>query len=558
MVTRVINLFYREIRGLHQAAYILALFALASQVLAVVRDRLLAHQFGAGAELDIYYAAFRIPDLLFVLFASVLSVYVLLPFVTRAKEESDAAASAILSQMATLFCVAYTAVALLTILLAPYIVGWLYPGFDPGAQLQVITLMRILLLQPFLLGLSSLLGVVTQLQHRFVIYALSPLLYNIGIIFGATILFQYFGLVGIVWGVVLGALGHVLIQVPLVSGSSLRFGLTRSLRFSLFRSISTVALPRALTLSLGQLQLLGMVGLATSMTVGSVAVLQFAFNLQSVPLAIIGMSYSVAAFPTLAELLAQKKQQEFNAYVIVALRHIVFWSMPIVVLVIVLRAQMVRVLLGSGSFDWADTRLTAAALGLFTISLAAQAVTLLIVRAFYAGGHTRIPLFITLVGTMIGGAASYGFYLWFQSSPTIAVQLVQLLRLEGVTGAEVLMLPLGYTLGVLVQTALMLYFLSRTFALSLGSVGIHSVQSLAASLVGGLCAYATLLFIVEGINQERFVGILIQGVVAGLLGLVGVIATYRLLGSTELHEIYMAFRSRIFKTDVVAPQPDVL
>ncbi len=558
MVTRVFNLFYREIRGLHQAAYILALFALASQVLAVVRDRLLAHQFGAGVELDIYYAAFRIPDLLFVLFASVLSVYVLLPFVTRAREESDVAASAILSQMATLFCIAYTVVALLTILLAPYIVAWLYPGFDTAAQVQVITLMRILLLQPFLLGLSSLLGVVTQLQHRFVIYALSPLLYNIGIIFGATVLFQYFGLAGIVWGVVLGALGHLLIQVPLVSSSSLRFGLTRTLHVSLFRSISTVALPRALTLSLGQLQLLGMVGLATSMTVGSVAVLQFAFNLQSVPLAIIGMSYSVAAFPTLAELLAQKKQQEFNAYVIVALRHIVFWSMPIVVLVIVLRAQMVRVLLGSGSFDWADTRLTAAALGLFTVSLAAQAVTLLIVRAFYAGGHTRIPLFITLIGTVIGGTASYGFYIWFQSSPTIAVQLVQLLRLEGVSGAEVLMLPLGYTLGVLVQTALMLYFLSRTFTLSLGSVGVHALQSLLASLVGGLCAYATLLFIVEGINQERFVGILIQGVVAGVLGLVGVIVTYRLLGSTELHEIYLAFRSRIFKTDVVAPQPDVL
>ena len=89
MVTRVINLFYREVRGLHQAAYVLALFALASQILAIVRDRLLAHQFGAGPELDMYYAAFRIPDLLYVLFASVLSVYVLLPFVTRAQSESD-------------------------------------------------------------------------------------------------------------------------------------------------------------------------------------------------------------------------------------------------------------------------------------------------------------------------------------------------------------------------------------------------------------------------------------------------------------------------------------
>jgi len=302
MVTRVLNLFYREVKGLHQAAYVLALFALASQILAIVRDRLLANQFGAGLELDIYYAAFRIPDLLFVLFASVLSVYVLLPFVARARMSSEREGVSVLSQVYSVFLIGYSLIAVVIFLAAPYLMGWLYTGFSETSLEKVTTLTRILLLQPLLLGLSSLYGVVTQLQHRFVIYALSPLLYNIGIILGATVLFSWFGLPGIACGVVLGALLHLMIQWPLVRGSSLSFSFTWTINRQLLREIMMVALPRSLTLSLGQIQLLFLVGLASAMTVGSVSILQFAFNLQSVPLAIIGMSYSVAAFPTLTEL----------------------------------------------------------------------------------------------------------------------------------------------------------------------------------------------------------------------------------------------------------------
>lgn len=558
MVTRVLNLFYREIRGLHQAAYILALFALASQVLAIVRDRILAHQFGAGSELDVYYAAFRIPDLLFVLFASVLSVYVLLPFVTKAQTKSDEAAQSVLSQMFSLFLVGYTAIATITFIMAPYFANFIFPGFSPAAQTEAVLLLRILLMQPLLLGISSLLGVVTQMGHRFIIYALSPLLYNIGIIIGAAFLYPVFGIAGLAYGVVLGAFLHCVIQIPLVTTSDLRFRFTRAIDFKTIRAIAKVAIPRAITLSLNQIMLLVLVTMATTMTVGSVAVLQFAFNLQSVPLAIIGMSYSVAAFPTLVSLLADKKQNEFNNYVLTALRHVIFWSTPVVVLVIVLRAQLVRVILGSGSFDWADTRLTAAALAIFVVSLLAQSILLLIVRAFYAGGYTRLPLIVTLVGTIFSGAFAYGLYAWFQHSPTAQVFFTSLFRLENVVGSEVLMLPLGYALGVIIEVVLMLLFAGRTFGIKLHTLSKPFAVAVAASLTGGLFAYATLLFIVEGVNQETFVGILIQGCVAGFFGLVGVVGAYRLLGSPEMHEIYMAFKGKLRRKEIIPPQPDLL
>ena len=558
MVARVINLFYREIRGLHQAAYVLALFTLASQILALVRDRILAHQFGAGHELDIYYAAFRIPDLLYVLFASVLSVYVLLPFVYRAKQDGDEAGRLVLSQMFTIFLVVYIVVSITTIVIAPTLVTYFFPGFSATSYDEVVLLLRILLLQPLFLGISSLLGVITQLQHRFVIYAISPLVYNVGIILGAVVLYPLFGLVGLVLGVVFGALGHMAVQIPLVIRSQLAFTLVFNIDWKLMRQIAKVAVPRAVTLSLNQILLIVLVSLASLMSVGSVSVLQFAYNLQSVPLAIIGMSYSVAAFPTLAELLVQKKHQEFNNFVITALRHIIFWSLPIITLVVVLRAQIVRVLLGSGSFDWHDTRLTAAVLGLFVVSLTAQSVLLLLVRAFYAGGRTRIPFILTLVGTIVGSLSAYGFYFYFQSSSYFRYLIANIFRLNDVSGTEVLTLPLGFTIGVLVQVVLMMFFLTKTFGLSLRLLGKEFIIALFAALSGGIFAYLTLIFVVEGINQETFIGIFIQGLSASIVGIGGIIATYHLLGSTELKEIHRSFKVKLFKTDVVAPQPDVI
>ncbi len=558
MVTRVLTFLYREIRGLHQAAYILALFTIASQILAIVRDRLLAHQFGAGYELDLYYAAFRIPDLLFVLFASVLSVYVLLPFVKRAEHHSAQSARLVLGQMFTLFLYVYVVVAAVLCIFAPQVLGYLYPGFETTAQVEVVGLMRILLLQPLLLGISSLLGVVTQLHHRFVIYALSPLIYNVAIIFGASVLYPYMGLSGLGWGVVLGAVGHVLVQMPLVYKSSLRFSLVTNFDWSLIKNVAAVAIPRALTLSFGQLLILVITSVATVMTVGSVSILQFAFNLQSVPLAVIGASYSVAAFPTLTTLIAEKKMEDFSAVVLTALRHILFWSVPVIALTLVLRAQIVRVLLGSGSFDWADTRLTAATLAVFVFSLAAQAVIFLTVRAFYAGGFTKLPLLITAMGSFLGAGFAYVGYLVFLESLALQQLVVAMFRLENVVGAEVIMLPLGFTLGMLVEATLLLYFLHTTYHVSLRSIGRQLGHSFLAASAGGFAAYTALHFVVEGINQETFIGIFIQGGVGFVFGLGAIVLTYHTLGSPEMAEITRSFRSRIFKTDVVAPQPDVL
>jgi putative peptidoglycan lipid II flippase len=344
----------------------------------------------------------------------------------------------------------------------------------------------------------------------------------------------------------------------LVCKSDLAFGLVKNIDIKLLKSVFLVAVPRALTLSVHQLILLIFVGMATMMAAGSVSVFQFAFNLQSVPLTIIGMSYSVAAFPVLADFIAKKDNASFNTHLLTALRHIIFWSLPIVALVVVLRAQIVRVVLGSGAFDWNDTRLTAAVLALFIISLTAQSAFLLIVRAFYAGGKTKIPLIAAIVGAAVSIVTALAGIKIITIFPNLKLALESTFRLEGVTGTEVLVLALAFVIGVLVEMLILLVMAAKEFDLKLNTISRQLLEAFVAAVAAALTSYLTLAFIVDGVNQNTFIGIMLQGGVAGVAGVFAAILAYYLVGSTELKEIYNSYHSRIFKAAVIAPQQDTL
>jgi putative peptidoglycan lipid II flippase len=556
MVQNVLKAVYREVRGLHEAAYVLALFTVGSQALALVRDRLLAHQFGAGLSLDLYYTAFRIPDLLYVLFASMLSVYVLIPFVAeRIHGKNFERAKELLSQVFTLFLLVYIVLAGLIAFFAHDIIAFAFPGFI-AHEAELALLMRLLLLQPLFLGMSSLLGVVTQYQHRFVLYGISPLIYNLGIICGLLFIYPVLGLPGLVLGVILGALGHLAIQLPYVFKSELLPRIVPAFNLQEIKQVLLVSVPRTLTLSLHQVILLGMVGFASVMAVGSVSVFQFAFNLQSVPLAVIGVSYSIAAFPLLARLQAEGKTELFGKHVTTAIRHVIFWSLPIIALLVVVRAQFVRVIFGSGAFDWSDTRLTAAVLALFALSLTAQSVNLLLVRALYAKGNTRLPFYVTLFTAFAALMSSLVVYMQLLAHPALQHFVDTLMRVSDVPGTEVLALPIGYSLALIVHIVMLLLLSHRQLTIRLRLVSGHFVKSLVAALVAGAFAYMTLNALATPLETETLLGIFLQGLFACLAGIAGAVLTYYLLKSSELFEVYGAFHKRVFKTEVIAPQDE--
>ena len=555
MVERFVSTVYKEIRGLHQAAYILAFFTIGSQFLALIRDRVLAHEFGAGPELDLYYTAFRIPDVLYVLFASTLSVYVLIPFVAKKLESSSEAARAFLSQFLTLFMVCYGVMAALAIVFAPAIVHFFFPGFV-GSESTLVLLIRLLLIQPLLLGISSLFGVVTQLEHRFILYAISPLLYNLGIIMGAVLLYPHFGIAGLIMGVIAGAAGHVCIQLPSILKSPLRPGLSFRWHRADIVGVLRMSLTRAVTLSLHQIVLLGLVGFASSMAAGSVSVLQFAYNLQSVPLSIIGVSYSVAAFPLLAQLYAEGKHDELRRNVTTALKHIVFWSLPVMALLIVIRAQFVRTILGSGAFDWSDTRLTAAILAVFMLSLAAQAFHLFVVRALYAVGNTRIPFYVTLFSSALALIAAFFLYMIFLSNSSLATVLTGILRLEGVPGIEVLALPMGYSIALIVHSTVLFFAAQRFIFVSPRELGLSFAQALVASVAGGYVAYVSLNAFVQYWTTDTVATVFFQGGFAFVLGASVYVLIQRFFRNTELAEIWKTLHRKFGRGTVVPPQDE--
>jgi putative peptidoglycan lipid II flippase len=545
-----------EVKGMHQAAYLLALFALGSQLLALVRDRLLAAAFGAGHTLDIYYAAFRIPDFLFATVASLLSLYALLPVLSRLEQEHPSLVIAFMRNVLLLFFVAMGIVAGIAFVCAPLLVSSIAPGIAEGAGRDTLILLtRILLLQPILLGVSNIFANLTQMRHRFLLYSVSPLLYNLGIIFGIVALYPTMGLAGLGWGVVLGALLHVLVQVPYFFAEKTDRNISWGETFKILREVLVLSVPRTLSLAAGQLTLLCLISLASILTVGSISVFTFASNLQAVPLTIIGVSYSVAAFPTLARFFADGHRDEFIRHVEGALRHMIFWSLPAMVLIIVLRAHLVRAVLGAGAFDWSATRLTAAALALFVVSLLAQSIFLLIARAYYAAGNTAKPLFLAAVNIVFSVASAIGLLILFQNNQFFQDLVESLLRVADVPGTSILMLPLGVSVGSLVQCLLGLIMLSNDFKLPLNGLGRLTFESFCASVIGGAAAYGVLQLFGPVVDTKTLMGIFYQGAAGGVVGLLVTGLVLWILKSKELAEIGVALGRRFKPGSTVVVEP---
>lgn len=543
---------------MHEAAYLLGVFAILSQLLGLVRDRLLAHSFGASALLDVYYAAFRIPDFLFVSIASFTSATVLMPFFIEKMRSGDMSAKKFLNDVFTLFLGAIFFMSLAASILIPQLSFLIAPGFSADDREALIFLSRLLLISPVLLGLSNLLGSITQSFNKFFVFALSPVLYNLGIIIGIIVLGPTFGLTGIIFGVLLGAFLHLAVQLPVIIRQGFVPKFSSSIDFQSVREVLMFSFPRTFALSVGHISILTLISFASLISAGSISVFQLSFNLQSVPLSIIGVSYSVAAFPALSRLFSIGEKRKFFEHVANAARAITFWSLPVVFLFIVLRAQIVRVILGSGAFDWNDTRLTASALALFAISLLAQSFVLLFTRGYYAAGNTKKPLCINTISSLciIVGAS---FFLHVFTTNSFFKNIIEhLLKVENIAGTGVLMLPLAFTLGMILNAALLWIFFQRDFGNFAHKISRSFFHSLCASFVMGFTAYGFLSVFSHTFNLNTFFGIFFQGFLSGLLGIAAGILVLHFLKNKELETVKHSLAHKFWKAKTLVPGQEEL
>ncbi len=556
MVKKLFKAFGGATEGIHEAAYLLGFFALLSQFLGLFRDRLLAHYFGAGAMLDVYYASFRIPDLIFASVASIVSASVIIPFLQEKIGEGEGSAKKFIDEVWSGFFVLIIFVSVLVFFAMPLLVSLLFGKMSPESQDSVVVLSRILLLSPIFLGFSNFLSTIIQSHKRFALYALSPVLYNMAIILGLIVLFPIFGIKGVVIGVVFGSILHACIQIPFARSVMLFPDIVLPIVWSRLKNIAIISLPRTLTLALVNILLIILVSLASRMAEGSISIFTFAYNLQSVPMTIIGVSYSMAAFPTLSKLFVSGEKKEFVRHVSVALRHIIFLSLPVMALFIIDRAQIVRTIFGTGAFSWNDTRLTAACFALFSISAVAQSANLLFVRAYYASGKTKIPLIISGIAAAVTVVSSFAIYKFFFVFPYIKDIVALIFKVSDVSGTEILALPLGFTLGSLVGLLLFLIYFDRHYKGFLATIKETFIQSAAGSFLLGVSAYFVLGGSSYVLETKTLAGIFSQGLLAGLVGIFVWFITLKLLGNKEMEEMIKSIKGKVWKVSVVAPDKE--
>lgn len=399
MIQWIKKLWNKESGGLTAAAMIIGVSSAGSRVLGVVRDRVLASTFGAGHDLDVYYAAFRLPDTIYtLLIIGALSAGFIPVFAETIEREGKEQAKKLVSQLLVLVGGALLVAAIGIVMFAPYVMPVVFPAFKGEQLSQLVFLTRIMALSPFLLGLSSVAGGVLQVTKRYAAFAIAPMLYNVGIILGAWLFGEQYGIQAVAWGVIAGAGAHAASQLMTVSSMGF-VGLERFRGFAKgIKQIVSLMGPRILGLGVSQLSLTVLLSMAAFTGTGSVSALQFATNLQSFPLGVFGLSLAMAAFPLLSQAFAKEDHEQFRKTFSSATRQIFFFLLPSTAIFFLLRAQIVRLVLGQGRFDWHDTILTADILGYLAFALVAQALIPLFTRAFYAMQNTWLPFFVSLFG----------------------------------------------------------------------------------------------------------------------------------------------------------------
>lgn len=368
----------------------------------LLRQVIINRTFGTSAELDAYFAAFRVPDLLFnVIAGGALGSAFIPTFTGLLTKNEDRAAWRMAGNIITWLLVVVSALAAVIGLFAPLLVAHiLAPGFD--AQLVALTsaLMRIMLVSTVIFGVSGLLMGIHHAQQHFLAPALAPILYNVGIAAGAIFLAPHMGVRGLAWGVVLGALGHIGIQVPRLLRYGGRYDFGLGWRNVHVREVGRLMLPRMLGLAVWQINFWINITIASGLPVGSISGLTIAFQIFTFPQAAIAQAIATAVFPTLSEQAARADRSAMRVTLGASLRGMLYLAIPAAVGLILLGRSLIAVLFQNETFTARSTELVAWALTWYAAGLVSHSVVEIVTRAFYALKDTRTPVLVG-VGAML-------------------------------------------------------------------------------------------------------------------------------------------------------------
>jgi putative peptidoglycan lipid II flippase len=395
-----------------------------------------------------------------------------------------------------------------------------------------------MLLSPILLGISSLFSGVLQYFDRFLAYSLAPIFYNIGIIFGILFLAPKFGIMGVAYGVIFGSLLHLLIQLPPAYFSGFSYQPVLDLKQKELRRVLHLILPRIFGQATSMINTVVITALASLLAAGSISIFNLASHLQAFPVRVIGVAFAVASFPVFSRALAQEEKEKFFKSFSLVIKQVLFFIIPISVLVFLLRAQIVRLVLGTGSFGWEETQLTAASLGIFAFSFFAGALVHILVRVFFSFQDTKTPVVASLISMGVNIAFSF-FFVWLLSFNNFFHNLLSgVLKLNAITNIEVVAFPLAILLSTVLQLFLLVYFLQKKTGEFRGLGLKKSLErTIFASFIMGVATFFVMRIVGNTIKLETFYAVFIQFSLASITALIVYILVLIIIKSPELSGI---------------------
>lgn len=489
------------------ASLILAFTAFLSKILGLLRDRLLASHFGTGATLDAYQISFLLPDFIYNLFIVGALSAAFIPIFLEVYQKRKKQAWNLVAELVGLLSIVIILILFVSYIFTPQIVNLLGKlaqsagtRYNAGDLYLIIKLTRIMLIAPLLLGFSALFTGVLQSFKHFLMPAIAPIFYNLGIIGGILFLTPFWGIYGVAFGVLVGSFLHLAIQLPSLITAGFRFkpkwGFSKEVR-----RVIKLAIPRTFGLVAQQAGFWINKIIAFTLGVGAVSVYYFANNLQFLPISLFGVSIATATFPDLASFSNGRGKRQFVQTLTRSFCQIIYLTVPVSVIFLLLRAQIVRLVLGTGEFDWSSTIKTAATLGFFSISIFAQSLILLLARAFFALKDTKTPVIVSVISLLINIVLS-----------------VFLSKRIGVAG-----LSLAFSIAsFLDMLALLIILRLKLESLDDAKIIKCGLKVLLATILMGGAVYGSLYLIAPLVDMHRFWGVLVQALGATIIG----VATY--------------------------------
>ncbi len=472
LIVKLKRILNKEYSSFNTAALFLAAVTVFSMLLSILRERLIVSKLGASVQLDVYYAAFKLPDLLFTFFVAFVSVFVIIPFLDRQKDES--VKQEFMDSLLRSFFLAVSFVVVLAYFLSPFYLEYFFAKLlSSEFSGELLFLTRLLLLQMLFLSASQIYLSFLQYKQKFVAYALAPILYNLSIILGAAFFLDRFGIKALGYSVLLGAVLHLSLSML---NAKLHIDLKSRIKWTLILSMLKESLPRAVSLFLQQALLLVLFAYLGTLREGSISIFQIAILLQSAPLSIVALSYSVASFPTLSRLYHKSKKDEFKDKVLQVFLNVFIFSTLFILPIFLVKEDLINFIFASSKFSWADALAVASVFSFLLFALLPQAYATLASRVFYASGNTRLPLYLHIASTAV-----FIFLLALLHFGVLQVFLFGM--------SDLVILAMLYSFNIFLTAFAFLYFMRKYFDLSCNRFASWQIKTVFAAILAFLPIY---------------------------------------------------------------------